>query len=71
MVNPKRQHNPKAIILQAVRWYTAYSLSYRDIEKLMQERGVDAGHTKLQRWAVECSPKLEKTFRQHKHLTIP
>jgi len=34
-------HFPKCIVLQAVFWYLRYSLSYRDIEELMEERGVD------------------------------
>lgn len=33
------RHFKKEIILQAVRWYLAYSLSYRDIEELMQDEG--------------------------------
>jgi transposase-like protein len=35
----KGRHHQKDIILQCVRWYLAYSLSYRDLEELMQERG--------------------------------
>ncbi|MGF1878478.1 IS6 family transposase, partial [Photobacterium frigidiphilum] len=31
---------PSATILMAVRWYVAYKLSYRDIEELLAERGV-------------------------------
>jgi len=36
---------PKEIIMMAVRWYLAYALSYRDIEELMQERGVNVDHS--------------------------
>ncbi|MFK7973903.1 MAG: DDE-type integrase/transposase/recombinase [Rickettsiaceae bacterium] len=31
-INFKGSHFPSAIIMQAIRWYTAYSLSYRDVE---------------------------------------
>ena len=48
----------------AVRWYICYALSYRDIEELMQERGVDIDHSTVQRWVVEYSPEFEKRFRK-------
>lgn len=31
---------PREIILMCIRWYAAYPLSYRDLEEMMQERGV-------------------------------
>ncbi len=39
MISFKGRHHQQDIILQCVRWYLAYSLSYRDLEELMQERG--------------------------------
>lgn len=48
----------------AVRWYTAYSLSYRDVEELMLERGTHVDHATLNRWVIEFSPKLEAVFRR-------
>ena len=38
MISFKGRHHQQDIILQCVRWYVAYSLSYRDLEELMQER---------------------------------
>ena len=38
MISFKDRHHQQDIILQCVRWYLAYSLSYRDLEELMQER---------------------------------
>jgi len=46
----------------AVRWYLAYSLSYRNIEELMAERGVTLDHSTVNRWVVKYSPKLEAEF---------
>ena len=40
MISFKGFNTPKAIILQTVRWYLAYALSYRDIEELLAERGL-------------------------------
>jgi len=39
-------------LLQAIYWYLRYSLSYRDIEELMNERGVNIDHSTVQRWVV-------------------
>jgi putative transposase len=59
-------HFPKCIVLQAVYWYLRYSLSYRDIEELMKERGVELDHATVQRWVVKYTPLLEIEFRKKK-----
>ena len=64
MVSFKWRHFQKDLILMAVRWYVAYSLSYRDIEELMRERGVYVDHSTLNRWVVYYAPLLEKEFRK-------
>lgn len=48
-----------------VRWYLAYSLSYRDVEELALERGLKLDHSAIHRWVVEYSPQLEEVFRKH------
>ena len=68
-MNPERMKGcqfPKCIVLQAVYWYLRYALSYRDIEELMQERGVDVDHATLQRWVVKYTPMVEAKFRMKK-----
>lgn len=66
MISFKGRHTPKAIILQCVRWYCAYSLSYRNIEEMMAERGLSIDHSTLNRWVVHYAPKLEKAFHNKK-----
>jgi transposase-like protein len=66
MISFKGRHFQQEMILQSVRWYLAYSLSYRDIEEIMDERGFDVDHSTLQRWVVEYAPQLEKAFRRKK-----
>ena len=56
----------KDIILQCVRWYVAYPLSYRHIEEMMAERGIEVDHSTVNRWVVKYSPELEKEFRKKK-----
>jgi len=34
----------------AVGWYLRFSLSYRDVEELLQERGISVDHVTLWRW---------------------
>jgi len=47
MISFKWRHFQKDIILLVVRWYLAYALSYRDIEKMMQERGISVDHSTI------------------------
>ena len=45
---------------------SAYPLSYRHLEEMMQERGVFVDHSSINRWAIRFLPLLEKAFRRHK-----
>ncbi|MGI9284282.1 MAG: IS6 family transposase [Pseudomonadales bacterium] len=65
----KGRHHQQDIILQCVRWYVAYSLSYRDLEELMLERGYVVDHSTIQRWVVHYAPRIEKAFRKNKRRT--
>jgi putative transposase len=56
----------KDIILTCVRWYVAYPLSYRQLEELMQERGVSVDHSTINRWVLKYSPQLEEAFHRRK-----
>ncbi|EPI2027137.1 IS6 family transposase, partial [Vibrio vulnificus] len=62
----KGKQYPAELILQAVRYYVAYALSFRDIEEIFKERGLGMGHATLQRWVLEYTPQLEKAFRKQK-----
>ena len=46
----KWRHFEPEIIVCAVRWYLRFSLSYRDVEELLVERGLPADHTSIWRW---------------------
>ena len=52
MVDFKGVHFPKEAILYAVFFYLRYPGSYRDLEEIMEERGVDVDHGTLNRWVV-------------------
>ena len=61
----KWRHFAGEIIVCGVRWYLRYALSYRDIEELMQERGVTVDHTTVFRWVQHYAPELDKRSRPH------
>ncbi len=48
----KRLHYPAEVIGMCVRWYLAYSLSLRNIEEMMLERGIKVEHSTLNRWVT-------------------
>jgi putative transposase len=54
------------VILVFVSWYTAYLLSYRYLEEIMEERGVSVDHSSINRWAIRFLPPIEKMTREHK-----
>jgi IS6 family transposase len=61
----KWRHFEAEIILLCVRWYLRYSLSYRDLEEMMRERGLHVDHTTIYRWVQRYAPELEKRCRPH------
>jgi len=61
----KWRHFESEIILLCVRWYLRYSLSYRDLEEMMLERGLQVDHTTIYRWVQRYAPELEKRCRPH------
>ncbi len=65
MICFKWRHFQKEIILPAVRWYLSYSLSYRDLEEMMLERGINVDHSTINRWVIHYSPLLENEFRKN------
>ena len=62
----KGSHIGCDVILCGLRWNVVYPLSYRQIEKMMQERGVEVDHSKLHRWVIRYVPLLEKAFLARK-----
>jgi transposase, IS6 family len=59
----KWRHYESEIILLCVRWYLRYSLSYRDLEEMMNERGLSVDHTTIYRWVQAYAPELERRIR--------
>ena len=61
----KGRHFNHLLIIQAVRWYVTYKLSYRDVCDLMAERGVMVVHTTVLRWVQRFVPSFEKKLKNY------
>ena len=55
------------MIAVAVRWYLRYGLSYRDVEELLAERGVDVDHVTIYRWVQRFTPEFVEAARPRRH----
>jgi transposase-like protein len=58
---------PPEVIVVAVRWYLRYCLSYRDVEELLVERGVEVDHVTIFRWVQRFTPLLADAARFARH----
>jgi IS6 family transposase len=63
-----RQFEPEVILL-AVGWYLRFSLSYRDVEELLAERGLHADHVTVWRWVKRYAPEMEQRLRSRLNST--
>jgi hypothetical protein len=46
------------VILVAVRWYLRYPLSYREVEELLAERGIEVDYVTIYCWVQRFTPLL-------------
>jgi transposase-like protein len=58
----KRKFEP-TVIVTCVRWYCRFSLSLRDLEELMAERGLSVDHTSIWRWTQRYGPEVYRRLR--------
>ena len=65
----KGSHYPKDVILYAVFFYVRYAVSYRDLEEILEERGVEVDHATLNRWVVKFSPLIAAKAQARKKPT--
>ena len=60
---------PREVIAVAVRWYLRYGLSYRDVEELLAERGIEVDHVTVYRWVQTFTPEFIDAARPARHAT--
>src|SRR6202049_4819034 len=58
---------PPKIVVLAVRWYLRFGLSYRDVEELLAERGIEVDHVTVYRWVQRFTPQLTEAARPCRH----
>jgi transposase-like protein len=58
---------PPEVIAVAIRWYLRYGLSYREVEELLAERGVEVDHVTVFRWVQRFTPLLADAARFCRH----
>ena len=66
--NPFRGHRfPPDVILLAVRWYCRFPLSYRDVQDLLEERGITVDVATIYRWVRKFGPEIAKRSFKHRN----
>jgi transposase-like protein len=60
---------PPEVITLAVRWYLRYGLSYRDVEELLAERGIEVDHVTVYRWVQRFTPLFADAARPLRYAT--
>src|SRR5215211_4708863 len=58
---------PPEVIVVAVRWYLRFGLSYRDVEELLAERGIEVDHVTVFRCVQRFTPLLVNAARPCRH----
>src|ERR687884_1709474 len=59
-----RHQFPAVIIRQAVWMYLRFTLSYRDVEELLAERGLDISYETIRRWVIKFGPLYARNLRR-------
>jgi transposase-like protein len=59
-----RHHFPPEIIRHATWLYLRFTLSYRDVEELVAERGIQASYETVRRWVLKFGPLFARNLRR-------
>jgi transposase-like protein len=59
---------PPEVITLAVRWNLRFGLSYRDVEELLAERGIEVDHVSIYRWVQRFTPELAEAARARRRI---
>ena len=64
-------HFPPAIVQRAVWLYTRYSLSLRDVEEMLSERGIEVSYETIRRWVARFGPPIANRLRRFRPRAHP
>src|SRR4051794_4985374 len=62
----RRHRFPPPIIQHAVWLYVRFTLSYRDVEELLAERGLDVSYETIRRWVLKFGPMIAQHLRRRR-----
>src|SRR6201988_2716844 len=62
----RRHRFPPAIIQHAIWLYLRFTLSYRDVEDLLAERGFEVSYETVRRWVLKFGPVIARRLRRHR-----
>jgi putative transposase len=65
----KGSHYPRSVVLYAVFFYVRYAVSYRDLEEILADRGVEVDHATLNRFVIKFSPLIAREAHKRKRKT--
>src|SRR6202171_4902533 len=60
----RRHRFPPAVIQHAVWLYLRFTLSYRDVEDLLAERGLDISYETIRSWVLKFGPLIARRLRR-------
>ncbi len=60
----RRHRFPGIVIQQAVWLYFRFALSYRDVEDMLAERGIDVSYETVRRWALKFGTIIARKLRR-------
>src|SRR5438094_9143237 len=60
----RRHRFPPSIIQHAIWLYLRFTLSYRDVEELLAERGLEVSYEKVRRWVLKFGPGIARKLRR-------
>src|SRR6185436_8006255 len=62
----RRHRSPPEIIQHAIWLYLRFTLSYRDVEELLAERGLDISYETVRRWVLKFGPAIARRLRERR-----
>ena len=62
----RRHRFPPVVIQHAVWLYLRFTVSYRDVEDLLAERGLDISYETVRSWGLKCGPMVAQRLRRHR-----
>ena len=62
----KRHRFPSDVIRHAVWLYFRFSLSFRDVEELLAQRGIDASYETIRCWTIKFGPQIARRLNSHR-----